>query len=253
MGLIGAQKNQVKENIDVKSPKKSKWYKTWWGIILIILVFPLFLCALLLYLLYKLTLLIWKQKWSVKKRIVVIVAMWGFVASALLWIDRQPPKYIPPTTVKSQEECIGPDGNRISLGTQQCKEFNEAWKKTPQNEASKQYSYEVLDKNENKVVENYKVLIKPGDNGKEIAMEVKKECKKPCNISIFDNKDALLFEKQYDDMMGNLDTLPEELQEWKKKHYIFVADHLVGYVDFESGEYEEYPYKDSFYDELKVK
>lgn len=117
----------------------------------------------------------------------------------------------------------------------------------------RQYKYEILDKNENKTVDNYKVLINPGDDGKAIAMEVKKGCNKPCNIDIYDDKHALELQREYDAMMGTLDTQPQELQAWKLKNYLFVADHLVGYVDFESGSYQEYPYRDWYYDELKGK
>lgn len=117
----------------------------------------------------------------------------------------------------------------------------------------KQYSYEVLERNENNTVENFKVLIKAGDDGKAIAMEVKKGCKKPCNIDIYDDKRALELQKEYDVMMGTPDTTPQQLQSWKQKNYVFVADHFVGYINFELDEYQEYPYKDWYYQELKNK
>lgn len=124
----------------------------------------------------------------------------------------------------------------------------------PTDKPEKLYDYEILYRNENKTVENYMVLIKTGDDGKVIAFEVKKECKKPCNIAIYNDKEALELEKQYDDMMGTPNTTPEELQVWKEKNYVFVADHLVGYINFElPDDYNEYPYKDWYYDELKDK
>ncbi len=51
---------------------KKKWYKTKWGILLIVLSFPLFLMGYL-------TRLIWRQKWNKVVRLVVIAALWGFV------------------------------------------------------------------------------------------------------------------------------------------------------------------------------
>jgi len=124
----------------------------------------------------------------------------------------------------------------------------------PSKEPEEKYDYEILDRNENKTVENYMVLIKPGDDGKAIALEVQKECKKSCNIDIFDDKEALGLQKQYDDMMKTLNTTPEELQAWKEKNYVFVADHLVGLINFETPEeYNEYPFKDWHYEELKGK
>lgn len=114
----------------------------------------------------------------------------------------------------------------------------------------KQSNYEIVHKQDNNAVENYQVLIKPGDNGKDVAMEVKKQCSKQCNINIYDDRKALDLQKQYDDMMGTLSTNPQDLEAWKQQNYIFVADHFVGYIPFDIDEYLEYPYKDKFYDQL---
>lgn len=114
--------------------------------------------------------------------------------------------------------------------------------------------YEIVERTENKAVENIKVLISSGDDGSKVAMEVKKTCQKPCNVDIYDNRQALELNSQYDSMMGTLDTKPEELQAWKEKNYVFVADHLVGYLSFDAElSYEEYPFKDWYYEELKSK
>ena len=51
-------------------------------------------------------------------------------------------------------------------------------------------------------------------------------------------------------MMGTLDTTPQELQTWKTKNYVFVADHLVGSITFDEG-FSEYPLRDWYYKELK--
>lgn len=113
--------------------------------------------------------------------------------------------------------------------------------------------YEIIDKNENNTVENYKVLTKPGEDGKAVALEVKKSCKKPCNIDVYDDKKALELQNEYDEMMGTLDTTPEEIQSWKEQNYTFVADHFIGYINFELEKYQDFPYKDWYYEELKSK
>lgn len=51
---------------------KKKWYKTKWGILVIVLFFPVILMGYL-------TRLIWKQKWNKGVRLAVIAALWGFV------------------------------------------------------------------------------------------------------------------------------------------------------------------------------
>jgi hypothetical protein len=51
---------------------KKKWYKTKWGILLIVLFAPIILMGYL-------TRLIWRQKWNKGARIAAIVALWGFV------------------------------------------------------------------------------------------------------------------------------------------------------------------------------
>lgn len=51
---------------------KRKWYKTWWGILIIILLFPVFIMVFL-------TRLIWKQKWKMPIRIAAIAFLWGVV------------------------------------------------------------------------------------------------------------------------------------------------------------------------------
>ena len=52
-------------------PKK-KWYKTKWGILLIVLFAPIVLMGYL-------TRLIWRQKWNKGIRLAAIVTLWGFV------------------------------------------------------------------------------------------------------------------------------------------------------------------------------
>lgn len=117
---------------------------------------------------------------------------------------------------------------------------------------AQKYQYKVLSRVENKTVENVDVLVQPGEVSAEaIAMEVKASCKKPCNINVYDDQKAYDLESQYNKMMGDTSTQPNDLQTWKKTNYVYVADHLVGAVEFETGTFDQYPYKDWYYKELK--
>jgi hypothetical protein len=116
---------------------------------------------------------------------------------------------------------------------------------------TKRLSYEVVKKESNSAVENYKVLISVGEDGKAVATEVRKSCGKPCNISVFDDRKALDLQIEYDTMMGDVSTPVSAPQDWKNKNYVFVADHLVGAIDFDSDEWSKYPYKDWYYKQLK--
>ena len=106
-------------------------------------------------------------------------------------------------------------------------------------------------------VENLAFLYTGTDKSKEylenIAKEIKSnECKKPCNVDLYDDKSAFDLQQQYDQMMGSFDTKQSELDSWKKKNYVFVADHLLGYLEFSDEAYfNYYPYKDWYYKELK--
>lgn len=50
---------------------KKKWYKTWWGIIALVFVWPIFL-------LIWLSRIIWKKNWKTQYRIVALIGLWGF-------------------------------------------------------------------------------------------------------------------------------------------------------------------------------
>jgi hypothetical protein len=95
------------------------------------------------------------------------------------------------------------------------------------------------------VVENYHYLYLGEDKLEEsltkVAIDIKKNnCKKQCNISLFDNKKAYETDRN---KVGKL----------ASKDYVFVADHLIGYLEFSTDAFLYYPYKDWYYDELKSK
>lgn len=106
--------------------------------------------------------------------------------------------------------------------------------------------YEILSQEDLAKVENYNLLVKSASDGRDSAEEVKKTCKKPCNIAVYDDKNAYDLEVEYKKL-----TDPKDIEAWKKTNYVFVADHLIGNIDFETGNYQEYPYRDSYYKELK--
>lgn len=117
--------------------------------------------------------------------------------------------------------------------------------------------YEMLDRTENKLDENISVLIKPGElDPKAIAEDVHKNCKKSCNVSIYDDKKAFDLDVEYTKMLS-YDYTVEQRTAWKEKNTVFLADHLVATVGYGDkagwgfGAYKEYPLKDSYYKELK--
>lgn len=104
--------------------------------------------------------------------------------------------------------------------------------------------YQIAFRDENNRVENYELLITPGADGKAAALDVKKQCKKPCNIYVYDDSKAQKLEREYADISD-----ADSTTAWKKKNYVYVADHLVGSIDFETGEWQGYPYRDFYYRE----
>lgn len=197
---------------------KKKWYHTTGGVIaLLILFFPAGI-----YLMWKHTNWNKKVKWGISAFFFLIL-LFGF----------NTPKDT--TTV--------PATNNQTAQTQTTQPPATA---TPE---PKKLSYEVVKKEVNSTVENYKVLIPAGEDGKAVAQEVQKSCGKPCNISVFDDRKALDLQVEYDTMMGDLDTPISAPQDWKKKNYVFVADHLVGDIMFDTKEWDEYPYRDWYYKE----
>lgn len=119
-------------------------------------------------------------------------------------------------------------------------------------EETNKTAYKVAFYEENKTVENYWVLANPNDKSKEVlealARNIKKEnCKKPCNVSIYDDQKAIDLDLQYNKIRDM-----EEADAWKEKNYIYVADHLLGYLAFEGeGYFKEYPFRDWYYKQLK--
>lgn len=118
---------------------------------------------------------------------------------------------------------------------------------------------EVIHKETNRmpigVLENIYAYVPPetASKAEEITFAFQKnQCKtsEGCNLWVFDNKAALELSYEFDQHYGN-STL-EENAEWNQQHYIFVADHFIGGISFDAADFwQDYPYKDFYYDELK--
>lgn len=121
-------------------------------------------------------------------------------------------------------------------------------------DTTQKYKYEELARVENKNDESVSVLISSNETDPEgLAKEVQKTCKKQCNISLFDDKKAYELDAEYTKMTSNLDTNPNDVKKWKEDNYVFVGDHLVGQVGYSFGDYNDYPLRDWYYEELKAK
>ena len=217
------------------SPSKP-WYKVWWKILGFVFVVLPFLPFFLTYWIFR------HPNWSKKLKLGLIVGTWivaftlpGLLGSPSKVETKTPISQNAPVPVKVTPKQDAPNPVVTPIP----------------NNVTENKNYEIVSKNETKTIENYKVLISPTMEGKTIALEVKRQCKKPCNIDIFDDRQALKLQDEYDVMAGTLSTTPKEAETWKQKNYVFLADHLVGYINFELDKYTEYPYKDWYYLELK--
>lgn len=113
--------------------------------------------------------------------------------------------------------------------------------------------YEIVSSEKSKAVENYWLLLKSEDRSKQTLEEfargfTKEKCGKECTVSLYDDIKALNLDRDYYMLTGTLSTKPEDLENWKKKNYVYVADHLIGYLSFDI--YQEYPFKDWYYKQL---
>lgn len=206
----------------MSNQEAKNWYKTKWGIAAIVLLFPIVLMVLA-------SKWIWKQNWKKEYRIGGIIALWGTVLLLGAISDANKP-----TPVQNQQTT-----QVVSQPTN-----------TPQPPATatptRSYQYEVKRHEVKSNVENFDVLIQAGEpDPKGLAMHIKSTCIKPCNIYLYDDEKALNLQLAYDDMDF------EERNVWRKQNYVYVADHLVGNINFELPDsYNDYPFRDWQYEEL---
>lgn len=127
---------------------KKKWHKRWWGVLAIILLFPLFLMAFL-------TRLIWKQNWKIQTRVIAIALLWGVVliGGSLHQDTNQTPVV--------EAGCIGPDGKQIGLSLAECQKFNDSWKNKPQESTTSNATVQATTAPTNapKQVEKYNIVV----------------------------------------------------------------------------------------------
>lgn len=127
---------------------KRKWYKTWWGVLAIVLLFPIFLMAFL-------TRFLWKQNWNVQTRVIAIALLWGVVLIGGALQDNKS------QAVPVEAGCIGPDGKRIGLSPEECEKFNNAWKDKPQESDASNTAIQTTTAPTNtpKPVEKYNIVV----------------------------------------------------------------------------------------------
>jgi len=115
-------------------------------------------------------------------------------------------------------------------------------------------SYETLEKDTTyPTVENFYILISSIDISEENINQLvnfidENRCKKKCNIYIYDDKQAYILDKEFEEIISL-----SEKTVWENKNYIFVAEHLVASKSFDTSTPWMYPFKDWKYDELKEK
>lgn len=75
-----------------------------------------------------------------------------------------------------------------------------------------------------------------------------KHCTSPCIINLYDDQKAFETDRERISI-----TSDETMREWNKKHYVFVADHYLGYLDaVEDAAFAYYPFRDSYYKKVKL-
>ena len=212
--------------------------------IFLLLTYPVLLGLLAAYLIN------WRSNMHKKKKIAIILLMVAIVLNILwgLYIAvevRQALKNISTGTANTIDNSI-----KEKQDDQNNKEQTD---KSTKNTALDVLSeVELINYEELKLVENYDYLLlsqdKTEENIKRIGLELKKmKCKKSCNISLFDDK------KAYDLNEDEINYFGEALKQWDRENYVFLADHLVGFLDFETGDVEYYPLrKDLMYNEIKA-
>jgi hypothetical protein len=110
---------------------------------------------------------------------------------------------------------------------------------------------ELINYEELKLVENYDYLLLVEDKSKENIVKIVTNlerimCKKSCNISLFDDK------KAYDLNEEEINYSGEALEQWNRDNYVFLADHLIAFLDFEFDDVDYYPLRDSMYEDIKA-
>jgi len=202
-----------------------KWYqKTLFIILLLILFFPVGLFLMWKYANWKP-----KTKWIITG---VFIAIF-FIGRAGNSDNKQASKA---TDTPPKQEQVKVEPTKVVETTKQTTE---------------ELPYQKISYNNGATVENFYYLYTGTDKTKEVVENIARkikasECKKPCNISLYDDKKAIDLDLQYNQISDI-----NEAKDWKEKNYVFVANHLLGYLEFEGdGIFIYYPYKDWYYKQL---
>lgn len=115
------------------SNQNQEWYKTKWGILFILALWPIFLLAFL-------TKFIWQRSWSLKTRIIILSLFWGslLITGRIVTWQSEHSDYI----------CTGPDGKKFKISKEACDKFNQAWKDAPKNYVNQSQPEEKVKKEE---------------------------------------------------------------------------------------------------------
>lgn len=250
---------------------KSNWRKTPWGILLILVLWPIFL-----------TYWIWKRDWNEKIKVGLIAFIWFFVLTVIfaygfyqagyntekktimqknIHVLNISPTSSPTLTVSVTQSLIislipTPTINLLTvpsiIPSPSVTLTITPIATVPVVEIPK---YQIIFSEDIGAGENYMILIPPEkssvDYAKNVALDVKSKCNKPCNVDVYDDQKALKLQMTYDKMSSSFNTTQAQFDEWNRNNYVYVADHYVGMIGFDTEEFSEYPFKDSKYYELK--
>ena len=103
--------------------------------------------------------------------------------------------------------------------------------------------YEGLNYQDLPEFEHYNFLITTSDNSKEniekIARKIKEEeCRKKCNIVIWDDRKAYDLDKE-----RSTQSSESMIEEWDKANQGYIAEHLIGILEYRNEKFSYYPLK----------
>jgi len=122
--------------------------------------------------------------------------------------------------------------------------------------SEKTYQYQVKSDEDNGIVRNVYTVTNEKPSGddqiKELTQYIQNDlsCNQDCNLSIYDTVEAYQFDMEYNELIDDMASL-DELAQWKDDHYVYVADHLIAFKEFEDDYISTYPYRDWQYNDLK--
>lgn len=79
-----------------------------------------------------------------------------------------------------------------------------------------------------------------------VAAQIKALCSKVCTISFYDTEKAYALDQE-----RLVITVKDNMEDWNKKNYVYVAEHFLGYLPYaQNAPFTYYPYKDAYYKQL---